>query len=114
MRDDEPEFHPPGHIHRVLSGMGAAVPSSLSPSPARMGRAAVKTGADADPPSSQSGVGAPRPLAAHHRSDARAGPSVLAMREGVNPTGSGKVPHRYHLLAPSDRHSCSPDAGLYR
>lgn len=28
VRDDEPEFHPPGHIHRVLSGMGAAV---LSP-----------------------------------------------------------------------------------
>ncbi len=61
VRDDEPELYPLGHIHRVLSGMGATALSSLPASPSRVGRAAVQAGDDVDPPSSQTGVGAPCP-----------------------------------------------------
>lgn len=114
VRDDEPEFYPRRHQYRFLSDLGGAVRPPLPASPLRMGRAAVQAGDDDYPPSSQTGMGASCPLAAHHRPDAGACPSVLAECEHVNPPGTGKKSNRYHLLAPSDRLPCPPGAGLYR
>jgi len=113
-RRDEPEFYPRRHPHLVLSGLGAAVLSSFLPSPPRMDRAAVQAVDDADPPSSQTGVGASCPLAAHHKPDAGASLSVLAECKRVNLSGTGKTLHRYHFLAPSDRFPRPASAGLHQ